>query len=112
MMMIKLTGVSVFGCVCACDERGKRASDVYFDKSAPVVFKNSLYLWITYIIEYMYIYTSKIQNHFARIIFFEVTNTIFHYDLVLISLNDKIIRYMFQAKNQFFKFFFNYLGVL
>ena len=29
---------------------------------------------------------------------FEVVNTIFHYDLVLISLNDKIIRYMFQAK--------------
>ena len=30
---------------------------------------------------------------------FTVMNTIFHYDLVSISLNDKIIRYMFQAKN-------------
>ena len=39
-------------------------------------------------------------------------NTIFHYDLVLISLNDKIIRYMFQAKNQMFLFYFNYLEVL
>ena len=39
-------------------------------------------------------------------------NTIFHYDLVLISLNDKIIRYIFQAKNQMFLFYFNYLEVL
>ena len=38
-------------------------------------------------------------------------NTIFHYDIVLISLNDKIIRYTFQAKNQVF-LFFNYLEVL
>ena len=29
--------------------------------------------------------------------------------LVLICLNDKIIRYMFQAKNQRFLFYFNYL---
>ena len=56
--------------------------------------------------------TSKIQTRFARTrcFVFEVMNTIFHYDdLVLISLNDKIIRYMFQAKNQMFLFFFNYL---
>ena len=39
-------------------------------------------------------------------------NTIFHYELVLISLNDKIIRYMFEAKNQMFLFYFNYLEVL
>ena len=39
---------------------------------------------------------------------FEVMNTFFHYDLVLISLNDKIIRYMFEAKNQLFLFYFNY----
>ena len=43
---------------------------------------------------------------------FEVMNTIFHFDLVLISLNDKLIRYMFQAKNQIFLFYFNYLEVL
>ena len=42
---------------------------------------------------------------------FAVVTTLFHYDLVLISLNDKIIRYMFQAKNQMF-LFFNYLKVL
>ena len=36
----------------------------------------------------------------------------FHYDVVLISLNDKIIRYTFQAKNQMFLFYFNYLEVL
>ena len=35
--------------------------------------------------------------------------TIFHYDLVLISLNDKIISYMFQVKNQMFLFYFDYL---
>ena len=35
--------------------------------------------------------------------------TILHYDLVLISLNDKKIRYMFQVKNQMFLFYFNYL---
>ena len=29
-------------------------------------------------------------------------NTIFHYDLVLVILNDKIIRYIFQAKNHMF----------
>ena len=42
-------------------------------------------------------------------------DTIFHYDLVLISLNDKIIRYMFQAsskKSNVFILYFNYLEVL
>ena len=39
-------------------------------------------------------------------------HTILHYDLVLISLNDKIIRYMFHAKNQMFLFYFDYLEVL
>ena len=39
-------------------------------------------------------------------------NTIFHYDdLVVISLNDKIIRYMLQANNEMFLFYFNYLEV-
>ena len=41
-----------------------------------------------------------------------VMNTIFHYDLVSICLNDKIIKYMFQANNQMFLFYFNYLEVL
>ena len=44
---------------------------------------------------------------------FEVMNTISHYDLVLISLNNKIIRYLyFKQKNQMFLFYFNYLEVL
>ena len=35
------------------------------------------------------------QTRFARtIFFFEVMNTIFRYDLLLISLSDKIIRYI------------------
>ena len=37
---------------------------------------------------------------------------VFYYDLILISLNDKIIRFMFQAKNQMFVFYLNYLEVL
>ena len=32
--------------------------------------------------------------------------------IFLISLNDTIIRYMFQAKNQMYFFYFNYLKVL
>ena len=51
-----------------------------------------------------YVYIVKIIKH----IVFGVMNTIFHIDLVLINLNDKIIRYIFQAKNQMF-LFFNYL---
>ena len=39
-------------------------------------------------------------------------SAIFHYDLFLISLNDKIIEYIFYAKNQMFLFHFNYLEVL
>ena len=45
----------------------------------------------------------------SRVLFdFEVMNTIFHYDLVIIGLNEKIITYMLQAKNQMCLFFFNY----
>ena len=46
--------------------------------------------------------TSKIQTRLipAYYFVFEVMNTIFHYDLVLVSLNDKIIRYMFQASKK------------
>ena len=40
-------------------------------------------------------------------------NTIFHYDdLVLISLNNKIIKYTLPANNQMFLFYINYLEVL
>ena len=37
---------------------------------------------------------------------------IFHYDLVSISLPNKIIRYIFLTKYQMFLFFFNYLVVV
>ena len=58
----------------------------------------------------VYHLTSKIQTRFARtIVLFAVLHTILYYDLVLVSLNDKIIRYMFQAKNQMFLFYFNYV---
>ena len=57
--------------------------------------------------------TSKLAKfkRASRVYYFvcEVMNTIFHYDLLLISLNDKIIRYMSQAKNEMFLFYFNYL---
>ena len=43
---------------------------------------------------------------------FGVMHTIFHYDLLLISLNDKIIRYVIsRKKNQMFLLYFNYLEV-
>ena len=49
----------------------------------------------------------------SRVLFcIEDYDTIFHYDLLLISLNDKIIGYMFQAKNEMFLFYFKYLEVL
>ena len=49
----------------------------------------------------------------SRVLFCFFMNTIFYYDdLVVISLNDKIIRYMFPAKNQMILFYFNYSEVL
>ena len=55
---------------------------------------------------------SIIKSLRAYYFVFRVINTIFHYDLVVINSNDKIIRDMFQAKNQMFLFNFNYLQVL
>ena len=57
--------------------------------------------------------TSIIQTRFARSIVFDVMNVIFQYDVVLISLKyDKIITYIFQAKDQIFLFYFKYLVIL
>ena len=53
--------------------------------------------------------TSKIDNALRTYYFvFKVMNTIFHYDLVSIRSNYKIIRYMFQTKNQMFLFYFKF----
>ena len=59
----------------------------------------------------IFVLASKIQTRLARTVF-EVMTAIFHYNLVSISLNDKSIRYIFEAKNQMFLLYFNYLGVL
>ena len=39
-------------------------------------------------------------------------NAIFQYDVVLITLNDKIIRYIFKEKDQMFLLNFKYLVIL
>ena len=55
-----------------------------------------MYSRMDFIRNNLFIRTSKIQTRFARTIFFlDIMNAIFQYDVVLISLNDKIIRYIF-----------------
>ena len=53
-------------------------------------------------------YNLKQKNSVKNFVF-EVVDTIFRYDLVLISLNKKIIRYIFKQKSKCF-YYYKYLS--